>query len=378
MINRRIPVGAALVLTILVTLAIPAWADGPSAVAWLKGQQNADGGFGSPDSSVGATADTLVAVAATGDNAAGWTAGGPSALDYLKANVGSISKAGDLGKVVLALTASGQNPRTCCGTDLVAQLEGMIGADGKIGGENDFINEHSVAMIALSSASRPVPAASVSYLLSQQIEDGSWSWNGDTTAGSGDNNTTAMVVVALAAAGVPADNAQIQKAIAKLHEQQNGDGGFPYVSPSPWGTDSDANSTAVVIWALLAVGEDPGGVDWKVQGQDGLSAMDKLRAFQNDSGAFRWQDAMPSDNFLATIQAVVAIEWNSLPFARMDVGEDTEGQASTDEGTAAETTPEAAPEALPETGGNLWTPVFTLLGSGVTLTGIGLALRRRR
>jgi LPXTG-motif cell wall-anchored protein len=172
---------------------------------------------------------------------------------------------------------------------------------------------------------------------------------------------------------VPADNAQIQKAIAKLHEQQNGDGGFPYVSPSPWGTDSDANSTAVVIWALLAVGEDPGGVDWKVQGQDGLSAMDKLRAFQNDSGAFRWQDAMPDDNFLATIQAAVAIEWKTLPFARMDVGADTEVGAA-----AAETTPEAEPEALPETGGNLWTPVFALLGSGATLTGIGLALRRRR
>ena len=371
MSNRRTLVGAALVLTIVVTLAIPAWADGPAAVEWLKGQQNADGGFGSPDSSVGATADTLIAVAATGDNAIAWTAGGQSALDYLKANVASISKAGDLGKVVLALIASGQNPRTCCGTDLVSELESMIAADGKIGGESDFINEHSVAMLALSSASRPVPAASVNFLLTQQIEDGSWSWNGDTAAGSGDNNTTAMVVVALAAAGVPADNAQIQKAIAKLHGQQNSDGGFPYISPSPWGTDSDANSTAVVIWALLAAGEDPGGVDWKYEGQDGLSAMDKLRAFQNDSGAFSWQDAMPGDNFMSTIQAAIAIEWKTLPFARMDVG------GSTADGEA-ETTPETQPETLPSTGGNLWTPVFALLGSGATLTGIGVALRRRR
>lgn len=373
MINRRVFAIAALVVAIIVILSVPAFADGPAAANWLKNQQNADGGFGSPESSVGATADTLIAVAATGDNAIAWAAGGQSALDYLKANVASISKAGDLGKVILALIASGQNPRTCCGTDLVAQLESMIAADGKIGGENDFINEHSFAMVALNSASRPVPAASVSYLLSRQIEDGSWSWNGDTTAGSGDNNTLAMVVVALAAAGVPADNPQIQKAITKLQGQQNSDGGFPYVSPSPWGTDSDANSTAVVIWALLAAGEDPGGVDWKYQGQDGHSAMDKLRAFQNDSGAFSWQDAMPGDNFMSTIQAVVALEWKTLPFARMEVGGSTDGGD-----TEVEATPASEPEALPQTGANLWAPVFVLLGSGATLTGIGVALRRRR
>ena len=96
--------------------------------------------------------------------------------------------------------------------------------------------------------------------------------------------------------------------------------------------------------------------------------MDKLRAFQNDSGAFSWQDAMPGDNFMSTIQAAVAIEWKTLPFARMNLGADTEGEAAT----------EAGPEALPETGGNLWAPVFALLGSGATLTGIGLALRKRR
>jgi len=369
MIHRRMLVGAALVLAMVFVLAVPAWADGPAAVAWLKEQQNADGGFGSPESSVGATADTMIAVAATGDNAAGWTAGGPSALDYLKANIGSVSKAGDLGKVVLALIASGQNPRTCCGTDLVADLQGMTGADGKIGGENDFINEHSFAILALRSAYQPVPAESVNYLLTRQAEDGTWSWNGDTTPGGGDNNTMAIVVTALSAAGVPADNAQIQKALDHLKGQQNSDGGFPYISPSPWGTDSDANSTAVVIWALLAAGEDPGGVDWKYQGQDGLSAMDRLRAFQNDSGAFRWQDAMPSDNFMATIQALVALEWETLPFARQNVG-DVEVDAITGVETVT--------EVLPETGANAWAPVFLLLGSGATLAGTGLALRRRR
>jgi LPXTG-motif cell wall-anchored protein len=364
MIHKRTLTTTIVLILVALALATPVLADGPGAVAWLKTQQNANGGFGSPTSSVGATADVLLAVAATGDNALNWDKGGQTPLDYLKANTGSIEKAGILSKAILALIASGRNPRTSVGIDLVARLEGMIGSDGKIGGESDFINEHCFSMIALRSARRPIPAASATYLLDRQIADGTWSWNGDTAEGSGDNNTAAIVVVALIATGVPADDAQVQKTLAHLKGQQNDDGGFPYISPSPYGTASDANSTAAVIWAILAAGQDPAGVDWKYLGQDGHSAMDCLRAFQNDSGAFRWQDAVPGDNLMSTVQAVVALETKTLPFATMDVGE---------------AAPEAAaPETLPETGAGLWTLIAALLGGGAALTGAGLALRKRR
>jgi prenyltransferase beta subunit len=340
-------------------------ADAPGAVAWLQSQQNADGGFGSPESSVGATADVLLAVASAGDNAIGWAREGKTALAYLEANAGSIAKAGDGAKAILGLVASGKNPRDVGGVDLVAWLEGMIGADGKIGGDSDFINEHCFAMLALRSTQRTVPAEAIDYLLSRQLEDGTWSWNGDTTPGSGDNNTAAIAVVALIAAGVPADNPQIQKTLAHFKSQQNEDGGFPYVNPSPYGTDSDSNSTAVVMWALKAAGEDPAGADWKYQGQDGHSALDRLRAFQNESGAFRWQDAVPADNLASTVQALIALEMKTIPFATMDVG--------TPAATAAET-----PEALPVTGGSLWIPVLVLLGGGAALVATGLRLRMER
>ena len=52
--------------------------------------------------------------------------------------------------------------------------------------EAEFVNEHVYAMLALSTARRPIPAESVSYLLDRQIADGTWSWNGDTSPGSGD------------------------------------------------------------------------------------------------------------------------------------------------------------------------------------------------
>jgi LPXTG-motif cell wall-anchored protein len=252
------------------------------------------------------------------------------------------------------------------GVDLVAKLESMIGEEGKIGGEGEFINEHAYAMIALSSVQRPVPAASVDYLLDLQLDNGSWSWNGDMTEGSGDNNTAAMAVVALIATEVPADHAQIQKTLALFHEQQNEDGGFPYVKPSPWGTDSDANSTAVVIWALLAAGEDPAGMEWKYEGQDGHSALDRLRAFQNESGAFHWQESAPDDNFASTVQAAVAMELETLPLATMNVGAPQKAAPATGE-----------PTTLPETGVNLWMQAVVLLGGGIALMGAGLLLRRR-
>jgi hypothetical protein len=238
-------------------------------------------------------------------------------------------------------------------------------------------------MIALKSAFRPSNPQTISYLASKQIKDGTWSWNGDMTEGSGDNNTTALAVVALVAAGVPQDNGQIQKAMTHLKTQQNADGGFPYINPSPYGTDSDSNSTAVVMWAIIAAGQDPSGTDWKYFSQDGTSVYDRIVSFQNASGAFRWQDAMPDDNFLSSVQALIALEHKTLPFARFDVDQPvkpTPTPAPADETTTAateSTTDGEEPELLPVSGADMWLYAITLLGSGATLTSIGLKLRKR-
>jgi hypothetical protein len=182
-------------------------------------------------------------------------------------------------------------------------------------------------------------------------------------------------MLALLAAGVPADHPQVAKTLDHFRGQQNADGGFPYVSPSPYGTDSDSNSTAVVMWAIAAAGQDPAGDAWKYQGQDGKSPLDRLRAFQNEDGAFRWQDAVPDDNMLSTVQAPVALALKTLPFAYMDVGPATAATA-TDETAATEAT--AAPQTtLPETGANLWAAPIALLAGGTLLIGIGKALRGR-
>lgn len=354
---------AAIVLALV--LALPALADGGGAIAWLQARQNPDGGFGGPPSTVGATADVVLAAAAAGQDALAWSRDGHTPYTFMQANAAGITSVGDLSKSILALVAGGKNPRDLGGADLVTRLEGLLGANGRYG-SSGLVNDQAYAMIALAGVRRPIPAAAIDALLAQQIEDGTWSWNGDTTPGLGDNNTAAMAVIALRAAGVPADHAQIQKTLAHFEGQQNPDGGFPYIKPSPYGTASDANSTAVVMWAIRAAGQDPAGGAWKYEGQDGLSPLDRLRAFQNPSGAFRWQDAIADDNMMATLQAPIALELKTLPFATMDVGE-----------AAAPGAAEPAPAVLlPESGANLWLLVPALLGGGAALVAAGLRVRR--
>jgi hypothetical protein len=141
------------------------------------------------------------------------------------------------------------------------------------------------------------------------------------------------------------------------------------------------------MWAIAAAGEDPAGDAWKYEGRDGASPLDRLRAFQNESGAFRWQDAVVGDNMLATVQAPIAIELKTLPFAYMDVGEaaaETAAPVATatvttvTEATTPEPTATEAEAALPETGGTAWHAALALLAAGLVLFGMGKALEALR
>ena len=351
---KRFPI-ILIVLSIALTIAIPVNAGAPEALAWLRTQQNPDGGFGSPESTVGTTADTVLAIVAGGEDPATWDKDGNTPLSYLAANgTAAAASAGSAAKVILALVAAGKDPRTFSGVDLVYALEQQLGDDGKFGGEAETLAGHCLAIMALKSVSRPIPPAAVDWLKARQIEDGTWSWNGDTTPGSGDNNSAAYAVMALIAAGEPADGEVIAKTIAHFHAQQNADGGFPYINPSEWGTDTDSNSTAVVIQALIAAGEDPQGTAWTKDGNTPVSA---LLALQNASGAFAWQAATPDDNFLSTIQAVPAIAGKAFPFVVTTVSDE--------------------PAVLPTTGGVLFIPASAVVVTGLALLGVGWTLRRR-
>jgi hypothetical protein len=179
-------------------------------------------------------------------------------------------------------------------------------------------------------------------------------------ATAADSNTTAFVLQALMAAGVGPGDEAVTKAQAYYAEIQNDDGGWPYQSPSDFGTDTDANSTSVAIQALIAAGQDPAGADWTTAG--GSTPLSALEALQNESGAFAWQAAVPDDNLLATVQALPALAGKALPLATMDVGQPVAN----------------APTVTPETGGGAFSLVLPLVLSGLAVAAGGYALGRRR
>jgi hypothetical protein len=350
-------------LAALLVSALPVLAAGDmdTALDYLKAQQNADGGFGSgfsPDSTVGSTADALLAIVAAGADPATFDQDGNTPVTYLEANASSAASGGDLSKLILAAIAAGENQREFGGVDSVAKLEAMTGADGEIGGETDTFVSHILAVLALASAERPIEAAAVELIQAAQQEGGGWAWDG-SAATAGDTNTTAFAVQALIAAGEAADSEAISQALAYYKGIQNEDGGWPYQNPSDFGTATDANSTAVTIQALIAAGQDPAGAGWTTG--EGSTPLGALEALQNDSGAFAWQAAIPDDNLLATVQALPALAGKAFPLATMAVGEATV----------------TAPVTAPETGGGVASLVLPLVLSGAALVGGGYALRRK-
>jgi hypothetical protein len=136
---------------------------------------------------------------------------------------------------------------------------------------------------------------------------GGWEWQ----AGFGaDTNTTAIAVQALIAAGQPTTTTAVVDALAFLKTAQAESGGFVYDPRTPeYG--ADANSTAYVIQALLAAGEDPTGDAWMVAG---LTPVRFLLGLQLADGSFEWQPNTGS-NLIATAQAVPALLGQSYPIA---------------------------------------------------------------
>ncbi len=332
------------------------------ALAWLATQQNADGGFSggfSPGSGVGSTADVILAVVAAGGDASAWKKNGRSPSDYLEAQVraGRVTKAGEIAKTIMAVVATGGNPRSFGGMDLVGKLNALH----KTGGFGGTLYEDALGVLALVNAGQAVPEDVVARLIAAQAKDGAWAFTGDTSAGAGDTNTTALVVQALIATG---HRDAVGNALDYFRRTQNADAGWPYQVPSPYGTETDANSTANVLQALTAAGEPLG--NWSKGGQsDPLGALIRLQDAQ--TGAFNYQASTPGANVLATAQAIPALK--GVTFARLPVVRASSAAPSTDL---------APPQTLPVAGGVL-SPALSLIliGIGIALAFAGWLARRK-
>ncbi|MFG2646702.1 prenyltransferase/squalene oxidase repeat-containing protein [Streptomyces sp. NPDC048436] len=154
----------------------------------------------------------------------------------------------------------------------------------------DGVFRQSYALLAQNSAGVKPAAKAVDWLAGQQCDSGGFAaYRADATEPCDsktmfDSNATASAVQALAALG--GQKKTVDKAVGWLRSVQNKDGGWGYTP----GMDSDANSTGIVIGALVAAGEKPEGV----KAQSGKTAYSALPALSmscgKDGGAFGLAD----------------------------------------------------------------------------------------
>jgi hypothetical protein len=275
------------------------------AIAYLQAQQGADGSIAGPSGGYADSELFAIAAAAAGyDPRALTAASGVSVMSYLAASAAGACPAppadpatsggaGDCGELIQAVEAAGEDPTAFGGEDLVSLLGGYYDpATGEYGDGEAFTQ--ALAIQGLVAAGVPVPAAAVRFLVGAQDSDGGWDYrddrddpNGATDYDLSDTNSTAMVLMALDAAG---EHGRDASALAWLAGQQDGDGGFPYQA----GAGSDPDSTALVVQAIAGTGGDPVAAGWTVAGETPLGY---LEATQDPDGGYTYPGNPGPDPF---------------------------------------------------------------------------------
>ena len=275
---------------------------GAKAADWLATKQERDGGFGNgfaPGSDISATADAVMAFATAGKTITQIkSTAGRTPLDYLASQLTRRKlSTGQAAKIALAVQSAGQNPRQFGFRDLTRII--LRGYDEKTGvvGENVF--GHSLALLALINAGVKPPAKAITTLESLQDESGGWAFMG---SGTPDVDTTSVALQALIASGRSAKDPTVKRGLDYLKSIQNEDGGFPFQNPSDYGTETNANSTALVAQALMAAGIEP--QSWAAADGDPISA---LIALQQPSGSIAYQASCPGDNAVASMGPIPAL-----------------------------------------------------------------------
>jgi len=241
------------------TLATPA--------SYLQSQQQADGGWGSPQ---------LTAWAALGLRAAGADAGG--AGDYLAAHETELRQPTELALVATAEAALGRDPQA-----LLARLPAKPTA----------VNAAIWEIFALRQSGRAVPRTLLSYLRAAQGGNGGFAWTRGTAA---DSNITSWAIQALRASGVT--GRPIARALTYLRSLQAPDGGFRLVK----GRAPDAQSTALAVQAFVAAGVKPPA--------KAFSFLAKLR---RPDGSYRYSRAYVTTPVWVTAQVLPALFKKPLP-----------------------------------------------------------------
>lgn len=286
-----------------------------STSEWLAGQAGEDGLFvaefdGQSFPDPGLTADAVLALSATGDDAAATrfaqALANPEVVLTYVGDGASGFYVGSAAKLAATLTVAGLDPVELTGRDLLAELAAREGSSGRFTdlGETDYSQtvSQSWAVLALSQAG-DAPAAAVDFLAAQQCDGAGYpAALADAPTGTcdADVDATGFAVSALVAAGVPAEDPRVSGAVEWLQESaQTDDDGQHWLSAEP--VAPSVNSTAVAVLGLHDAGADDEAARAWLDAQVVTSG--------DDAGAFTVADVPDAR---ATAQALLALSPTGL------------------------------------------------------------------
>jgi len=292
---------AALLLILLAAALAPAPAQASSvsrAADWLEAQQRPSGGFAaSKEGDAGAemTSWAMLALAAAGRNPLDVTKRGRSPVDFLRSHLDEVRDAGDVARTILALEATGSDPRDFAGEDLVARLLAQRAGNGSYQG---WPATSAYAVLALRAAgATDATAKTVEWLRKVQGEDGGW---GNEPRKASTPEITGAVLQVL----TPGSDA-VGRALSYLRKAKRPNGGFAPTN----NFSANAQATAWAAEGLLATGKDPAGFG------PGKSSFTYLRALQAEDGHFLQAPGQDTTSVWVTADVLVPLSGHFLPIA---------------------------------------------------------------
>jgi len=273
------------------------------AARYLVSVQNTDGGWGAAGgsrSNAVQTSWTVIGLAAAGYDPLRVHTRGRSVAGLLRGWASRARTTADIERTALALGAAGISPST---GGLLTRLKRSQRADGSFAG---LINLTSYGLLALRASgshrgSRSVRKAAA-WIARRQNGDGGFNYARRGGASSIDD--TAGAVQAIAAAGLGRGRAA-QRAARYLALRQNRDGGYPLQS----GGGSNAQSTALAVQALVAVGRNP---DYQRR-HGARSPLSYIRSLQTSGGYVRYSRSSSATPVWVTSQSLAALAKRPLP-----------------------------------------------------------------
>lgn len=218
---------------------------------------------------------------------------------YVKANINSkgqldSNKSTENSRIILALTAIGEDPTSVGGRNLLTALNDLSyvkkqGSNGPIW-----------ALLAVDSGNYIYNYRDklIDTILDERTEDGGWTHTGNTA----DVEMTAMAIQALAPYNDedhPKVKSAIEAALTLLSGMQQNDGGF-----ASFGTPNSESAAQVVV-ALSALGLDANTDSHFVK--NGHSVLENLLSYEQEDGSFQHTTDGSGNNQMSAEQGTYAL-----------------------------------------------------------------------